>query len=157
MASSSNLEFKIYIKDSKSKQIILELYPSFEKICNDIANYLKLETKYLFALIFVTESKIKKINSIYKSPNPTDVLVFPFKLEYKEILTKEEVVELGDVFICTSYIEKNLSDNSLFDEIKNVFIHGVLHLFGYDHTDEITSDEMFFVQDYIFDLQKSIN
>jgi probable rRNA maturation factor len=70
------------------------------------------------SLAFVDKVEIKKLNNKFRHKNkPTDVL--SFNLDEKDCL--------GEVVICPEVVkEKN-------EVILEVFIHGILHLCGYDH------------------------
>ena len=51
---------------------------------------------------------------------------------------------IGDIVICYEQVKKQaeLSGHSTDDEIALMEIHGLLHLLGYDHTDEEQKNEM---------------
>lgn len=78
------------------------------------------------SLAFVSEEEIKKLNKKYRGKNkPTDVL--SFSLNEKEYL--------GEIIICPEVVKEN-SEKYEVDfkkEIARIFIHGILHLCGYDH------------------------
>ncbi len=79
-------------------------------------------------LILTTDEEIKKINTTYRSKNaPTDVLSFPLK--------DMPGIPLGSIVISVDTAKRvaNEMNHSLDDEIKLLFIHGMLHLLGYDH------------------------
>lgn len=86
-------------------------------------------------LIFVDDIEIKKINNQYRSKNyPTDVLSFP--------LVDMPHSPLGTIIISLDralHVSHELG-HSVDDEISLLFIHGFLHVSGYDH--EIDSGEM---------------
>jgi probable rRNA maturation factor len=73
---------------------------------------------------FISSAKIQKLNLIYRNlDKPTDILSFP--------LSKKE----GEIYICESEAKKETQkferkyDNFLYF----LFIHGCVHLKGYDH------------------------
>src|SRR5574344_312648 len=80
-------------------------------------------------LIIVNNETIKNINVEYREKNEaTDVLSFPFDGEFAHR-------PLGTIMISKEFVtekakEYNHSNN---DEITLLFIHGLLHLLGYDH------------------------
>ncbi|MEO1928426.1 MAG: rRNA maturation RNase YbeY [Nautiliaceae bacterium] len=79
-------------------------------------------------LILTTDEEIKKINTTYRNKNtPTDVLSFP--------LEDMPGMPLGSIVISVDTAKRvaNEINHSLDDEIKLLFIHGMLHLLGYDH------------------------
>lgn len=80
-------------------------------------------------LIFVDDNEIQEINNEHRNKNePTDVLSFPLELDMP-------MVPLGSIVI--SYeTAKRIADemgHCVDHEIALLFIHGLLHLLGYDH------------------------
>lgn len=121
----------------------------FEDIFKTIVKILKKETNYSLSLSLVSKEKIKEINNEYRNINEvTDVL--SFEIDY-EIFSDEEEIELGDIFICLDRAIDQAQElkQSLVKELEFLFIHGVLHLFGYDHIEK--EDEVI-----MLDLQRKI-
>ena len=79
---------------------------------------------------------IQQYNCDYRGKNqPTDVLSFPITGEFEQM-------PLGSIVISADFIAEKaqMLNHSLNDELSLLFIHGLLHLLGYDH--EIDSGEM---------------
>ena len=79
--------------------------------------------------VFLTNSlKMKKLNNKFRKVNkPTDVLSFPLNIKLKSNNY------LGDIAISYEIVNKR-SKSSFFDhELDKMWIHGYLHLSGYDH------------------------
>ncbi|WP_353663250.1 rRNA maturation RNase YbeY [Hydrogenimonas sp. SS33] len=79
-------------------------------------------------LTFTDNATIREINRQQRNVDaPTDVLSFP--------LEKVPFAPLGEIVISVEYAADKASQygNSLDDEIALLFIHGLLHLLGYDH------------------------
>jgi len=71
---------------------------------------------------------MKSLNSEFRKKNKTtDVLSFPFN--YK--VNKNSY--LGDVAISYEIIHKKSVKSNFFIEFDKTWIHGYLHLLGYDH------------------------
>ncbi|MGI8470180.1 MAG: rRNA maturation RNase YbeY [Pyrinomonadaceae bacterium] len=90
---------------------------------------------------FVSDRKIKELNKIFRDKNKTtDVLSFPYEPDRYDFLETENF--LGDIVISVEQAQKQASENnlSLETEIKQLILHGILHLCGYDH--ETDSGEM---------------
>jgi len=103
-----------------------------ENSLEEILNYLSDKS---VEIIIVDNDTIASINAEYRGKNiPTDVLSFPLEDIGMDML--------GSIVISIDKaIEKaNEFNHSVKDEIKLLFIHGLLHLLGYDH--EIDSGEM---------------
>ena len=82
---------------------------------------------------------IKKLNSKFRKKNKsTDVLSFPFynKKNLKKKIKNEKEIYLGDIIINLNKIrsKKNIKNFKL--EFDKLWIHGLVHLFGYDHEKE---------------------
>lgn len=81
---------------------------------------------------FVSDRKMRELNRMFRHKNSTtDVLSFPY--ERDEFETGED--NLGDVVISLEQAQRQASENELnFEtEIKQLILHGILHLCGYDH------------------------
>ena len=82
----------------------------------------------------VSPQLIQKLNSQYRGKSkPTDVLSFS-RIE-KNTFPLLQNDDLGDVLICWDIAKKQAKAyaTSLEDELARLTVHGVLHLFGYDH------------------------
>ena len=102
------------------------------KELNDIYNYL---TNKDIELILTSDKEIQELNKTYRQKDkPTDVLSFP--------LQNLEGMPLGSIIISIDTAKKGAEEfgHLIEDEIKLLFIHGLLHLLGYDH--EIDNGEM---------------
>ena len=85
---------------------------------------------------------IKDLNREYRDKDlPTDVLSFPQFAEIMEITQGEHAVLLGDIVISLEKAQEQaeLFGHSFEREAVFLFIHGLLHLLGYDH--ELPEDE----------------
>ena len=125
----SNFEWEKYIKKpnsfiEKKLEIINKKDNSFKK-------------KVIFCTLLLSgNNEIKKLNKKFRNKNKsTDVLSFPFytKSELKKKLKREKEIYLGDIIININKV-KNRSNKNLFKhELNKLWIHGLTHLFGYDH------------------------
>ena len=93
--------------------------------------------KVIYCTLLLTgEKEIKKLNKKFRKKNKsTDVLSFPFyrKEELNKKLKKEKEIYLGDIIINLNKI-KNKKNKKMFKwEFNKLWIHGLVHLFGYDH------------------------
>ncbi len=79
------------------------------------------------SLVFISKEEIKKLNKKYRGKNkPTDVLSFSAQGGPAWGGEAEKKI-LGEIIICPEIVKEKKED------IKKVFIHGILHLLGYDH------------------------
>ena len=94
----------------------------------------------IFCTLLLSNTKeIKKLNSKFRKKNKsTDVLSFPFynKKNLKKKIKNEKEIYLGDIIINLNKIrsKKNIKNFKL--EFDKLWIHGLVHLFGYDHEKE---------------------
>jgi len=87
-----------------------------------------------FTILLTNSIFIKKLNKKFRKKNKhTDVLSFPFfeKNYLKKI--KEKNFYIGDIAICYEIIKLRSKNKSFEKELDKVWIHGLLHLVGYDH------------------------
>ena len=105
----------------------------FQKICNAFPKKYKfLNKKVSFTLLLSNNDNIRKLNKIFRKKNkPTDILSFPLT---KKVRVSKQTY-LGDIIISYNFINKPKSLNTkLFKEkVIKIFIHGFLHLLGFDH------------------------
>lgn len=83
-------------------------------------------------IAFISDRKMRELNKTFRGKNSTtDVLSFPF--EAQEFENAEN--SLGDIVISSEQAQRQAIENNLdFEtEIKQLILHGVLHLCGYDH------------------------
>ncbi len=88
-------------------------------------------------IIFVNNHYIQALNKKYRGiDKPTDVLSF----SYMDDLEEEPDQLIGEVYVSTETAKKQAKKNKieLMDELKKLIVHGILHVYGYDH--EIDED-----------------
>ena len=86
-------------------------------------------------LKFVSEKEIVRLNNVYRGLNkPTDILSFN--------ISAEPLV--GQLFICYTYLVKQAQQvgKTLDDELALLIVHGILHVYGYDHAKQADEVEM---------------
>ena len=111
---------------------------------NQTKKFNKKFKKYYKRKIFCTlllsgDKEIKILNKKFRKKNKsTDVLSFPFqtKKEFQKLLKKNKEIYIGDIIVNLNKI-KNKKSLKLFKmEFDRLWIHGLVHLFGYDHKKE---------------------
>ncbi len=103
-----------------------------EPLLNKIANTF---TDKEIELIITNNSEIAEINHIHRNINkPTDVLSFPYE--------DMPMSPLGSIVMSQDFIQDKAQElgHSYRDEMTLLFIHGLLHLLGFDH--EVDDGEM---------------
>ncbi len=103
-----------------------------EPLLNTIADTL---TDREIELIITTNDEIQEINAAHRGiDKPTDVLSFPYE--------DMPMTPLGSIVISQEFVESKAKElgHTQQDESALLFIHGLLHLLGFDH--EVDSGEM---------------
>lgn len=112
-----------------------------KKVTKDVTNELSA------GLLFATRKEIRDLNKRYRSKDEaTDVLSFPCDAPFVHDY-------LGDVVVCYPVAKKQAKayQHSLRRELCFLFLHGLLHLAGYDHIDKQEEEVMFALQKLILD------
>ncbi len=91
----------------------------------------------IFCTLLLSGNKqIKFLNKKFRHKNKaTDVLSFPFQTKKELIskLKKKEEIYLGDIIINVNKINDKKILKNFKKEFNRLWIHGFVHLFGYDH------------------------
>jgi probable rRNA maturation factor len=85
-----------------------------------------------FSIAFISDRKMRQLNQQFRSKkSTTDVLSFPHEPDEFDTDTNN----LGDIVISVEQAERQAKENGLTleNEIKQLILHGLLHLCGYDH------------------------
>ena len=130
-------------------QDLKDFYPLVEKYYKKTLKVLELEDIYDFSLIIVGPRKIREINRDYRNiDSETDVISFAMLDDFEEEYVIEDRVELGDIFINRNRVLSQAKeyDHSIKREFIFLFVHGLLHLFGYDHMEKKDEKKMFALQ-----------
>ena len=129
-----------------------EIYLDLMRITFSI---LKLKCDPIVSVSFVDNKHIHKINKKYRQiDRPTDVISFAFldsDNSYDKILYSQGMAILGDIYISVEKAKEQADEykHSLHRELCFLFVHGLLHLLGFDHMNEEDEKEMFALQDKI--------
>lgn len=102
------------------------------------------------SLLLTNNEEIQELNRDYRNlDQATDVLSFPiYEREEIEALLKDqegpELILLGDIIISMERAGEQALEygHSLKREVAYLFVHGLLHLLGYDHLEEDEKKEM---------------
>ena len=105
----------------------------------------------LLSVSFIDEEEMSRLNGRYMGEDyPTDVLSFPIHASDGVFSCPPDLPEclLGDIMICPAKVLENASEagHSPLRELSLVLVHGLLHLFGWDHETEKKRLEMWEVQ-----------
>lgn len=114
----------------------------FAKVATRMSKTLHIKPACLVSVAFVSEKEMKKLNKQYRGMNwVTDVLSFNIN-EYESygeiILNYEQAKRQAKTF-----------KHSVHDELVFLLVHGLLHLFGFDHEKKSDAKRMFSTQERI--------
>ena len=99
-----------------------------------------------FTLLLTNNKKMRKLNKTFRNKNKsTDVLSFPFSKEGK--IKKNKY--LGDIAISYEILKKRSKNSNFLLEFDKLWIHGYLHLLGYDHKKNTDYSKMFKIENLI--------
>ncbi|HEX8195373.1 MAG TPA: rRNA maturation RNase YbeY [Pyrinomonadaceae bacterium] len=104
---------------------------SFQEFAEKAVDAVKEARGKICTVAFVSDRKMSELNRMFRGKNTTtDVLSFP-----NEPDEFEEAENLGDIVISLEQAARQAEENnlSLDTEIKQLILHGILHLCGYDH------------------------
>ena len=102
----------------------------------------KRDAVKLTALLLSNDKEVKSLNRAWRGKNkPTNVLSFPAAAQK---LPRGEVRPLGDVILSyeTCAKEAKTAGKSLSDYAVHLTLHGLLHLIGYDHINDVDANKM---------------
>ena len=140
------MEVNIFIND---KYGILD-EDEYSRIIKRALEILKIDKDYDIELALVDNEEIRKINRRYRNiDKATDVLSFPFKYNQglskdNFVLPKEHFNKLGQVIISYDKAVEQAEQNnySLEEEVLMLFVHGLVHLLGFDHKNDAQESKM---------------
>ncbi len=116
----------------------------------------KFKKKYIFCTLLLSgEKEIKYLNKKFRKKNKsTDILSFPFqtKNELEKKLKLEKEIYLGDIIINLNKIKIKNIKTSFNEEFDRLWIHGLLHLFGFKHKSDKDFEKMDQMEKKYFDL-----
>jgi len=100
-----------------------------------VNNVLKYKKKYLVSVALVGSKRMATFNKKYRrKTGATDVLSFS-ELEKGSFPLGGGAKSAGEIIICPDVAKKNAREagHRLTREMQELFIHGLLHIFGYEH------------------------
>ena len=122
------------------KANVISSHSNWKRIIKKPNDYLRKRLKVLsnkysfkdknheFSILLTNDKEMKNLNHKFRKKNKTtDVLSFPTKIKNKKKLY------VGDIAISFEIIEGRSKKTNFFLEFDKMWIHGYLHLIGYDH------------------------
>ncbi|MBR0461625.1 MAG: rRNA maturation RNase YbeY [Erysipelotrichaceae bacterium] len=141
----------VEIYDLTKKKILEPYHKDIRKYYKKTLSVLELDDDFEAALIIVGKGKIRSINKSYRNNDKeTDVISFA-NIDSEDYDFLESGINLGDIFINYERVltQAHKYEHSVRREFVFLFVHGLLHLFGYDHMDKEAEKTMFELQEKI--------
>jgi len=149
----------IHINDQIANPLIESIINTglFEEAVKKTLSVLDSSADQDLSIVLTDDEQLQQLNREFLGIDaPTDVLAFPST----EVDPDSGRVYLGDVIISYATADNQAKSAGVpaERELCLLVIHGVLHLLGYDHTDEHRKKEMWLVQDAVLNkLEAQIN
>ncbi len=121
MADVLNLQKKIKIEATEYKAFLETVVTSIPDIAGRP-----------FTVAFIDDDRMKQLNELFRDQDSTtDVLSFPNEPDEFD----PDKTNLGDIVISAEQAKRQADENGLTlgTEIRQLILHGLLHLCGYDH------------------------
>ena len=121
------------------------------------------DSKSHLNIIFLDCKEIRKLNKKYRNTDSeTDVLSFSYISDRGKLDLGDDSYTIGEIFICPEVAQANIKaqdDDWSFDlEISLLIIHGILHIYDYDHLEEKGRADMEGIQNsLISDIRRTFN
>lgn len=151
---NKRMKFDISINSTIDTKID-EYIPLYERLMNKTFEILNINRDAIISVTFVDKEFIHELNKKYRGiDRPTDVISFAFLDDKNEIIKGDDIpLDLGEIYICYDVADENRKNygNSIKREICFLFVHGLLHLLGYDHMSKEEEEIMFPLQEKILE------
>ena len=137
-------EGNLWSKKIKKKDIFFNTLVSYFP-----KKYKFIKKKVSLTVLLSNNKNIKKLNKKFRNKNkPTDVLSFPSEKK----LNIKKLSYIGDIIVSYEFMNKPkaLSALEFKSKVTKIFIHGFLHLLGYDHIKLKDFKEMLIEEEKIY-------
>ena len=131
------IKIDVFIKDKNWKKHISNPAKYLKDKVKFINSSTLFNKKYInFSILLAGNKEIKMLNNKFRKKNKTtNILSFPFykRNEIKKKIKNEDRIYLGDIILNFYKIKKKARKNEFEKEFNKLWIHGLLHLLGYQH------------------------
>ena len=129
----------------------------FNKKLKKISKIVKFfkEKDITFTILLTSSLNMRKLNKKFRNRNkPTDILSFPFLPSNNLKFIKQKKFYIGDLAASYEIINFRSKKSNFLLEFDKVWVHGLLHLIGYNH---IKNKDYFKMNKIEKKIQDSIN
>ena len=131
------IKIDVFVKDKNWKKYISNPAKYLKDKVKFINSSVLFNKKYInFSILLAGNKEIKMLNNKFRKKNKTaNILSFPFykRNEIKKKIKNEDRIYLGDIILNFYKIKKKARKNEFEKEFNKLWIHGLLHLLGYQH------------------------
>ena len=116
-----------------------------ERICSLVLREEEVERDCYVSVSIVSDEEMHEHNLAWRDVDaPTDVISLECERPDDPDLAPGEPCELGDILLAPAYITRQAATfgTTPADECRLLFVHGLLHLLGYDHLDDDEAEVM---------------
>lgn len=141
----------VEIFDLTRNKLLKDYNKDIKKYYTKTLKALELKDGFNASLIIVGKNKIRSINKEYRNKDKaTDVISFA-NIDSIDYDFLDGTINLGDIFINVDKVfsQAKKYKHSVKREFVFLFVHGLLHLFGYDHMNKKDEKKMFELQERI--------
>ena len=124
----------------------------FTELMEKVVKHLSIKDDFIVDVSIINNERIHEINRAYRNiDRPTDVISFAFFDDKEEKAIAGVPTSLGQILISYEKAEEQSKEygHSLDREMSFLFVHGMLHLLGYDHMTPEDEKVMFSLQNEI--------
>ncbi|AHI53079.1 rRNA maturation RNase YbeY [Spiroplasma culicicola] len=150
-------ELNFFYNDSNEN--LKQYEKTFSELLNHTKEVLNIEQNLSMSITFIDPEESIAINKQYRNKDYVgDVLSFPID-DPLGIYAQLDFKEIGDIFITYDEALKKakLYQHTIYEEMCWLFVHGLLHILGYDHeTNENDAQIMFGLTDNILNKQNVV-
>lgn len=142
---------KIVIHDTQKDLSISKI--SIENLVFALCKELNVKSDEII-INFVTHERIEYLHEeFFDDPSPTDCITFPIDGCTKK---SDNYHIIGEVFVCPK-TALNVNPKNAYQETSLYLIHTILHLIGYEDTEDNLKSIMELKQNHLMNLIKSKN
>lgn len=116
--------------------------PIAKKILADLSPKM-LKTTSVLEVVWVSDATIRKMNKTYRDKDTkTDILSFAYDIDEKNAETEDQT--FGQLIISAPTLRRQAKahKHSYSKEAEILFVHGLLHVLGYDHESKKDFEKM---------------
>ena len=156
----NNPVLNIDIDEPRWEEVLPDVVNLSEEILREVVSFVKKYTENEIVgvriplavnLMLSNDKTVQKLNlELSWKDSPTNVFSFE-NIDDPDLILEpenEEYLELGDIIIALETLSKEaeIKKISLKDHFSHLWVHGLLHLLGYDHIDDADAEEMEYLE-----------